>query len=46
LIGTPDMFRGVEKKIIIVAPIRNSQVEGLGMMQCEEYINLSLTRHT
>ena len=28
-IGTPDMFRGVEKDIIIVAQLRNSTVDGL-----------------
>jgi hypothetical protein len=28
-IGTPDMFRGVEKDIIIVAELRNSIVDGL-----------------
>jgi superfamily I DNA and/or RNA helicase len=28
-IGTPDMFRGVEKDIVIVAQLRNSIVDGL-----------------
>ena len=30
MIGTPEMFRGVEKDLIILCPLRNSQVEGLG----------------
>lgn len=29
-VGTPDMFRGVEKDIIIIAQLRNSIVDGLG----------------
>jgi len=31
-VGTPDMFRGVEKDIIIVAQLRNSVVDGLGQL--------------
>ena len=31
-IGTPDMFRGVEKDIIIVAELRNSVVDGLAQL--------------
>lgn len=30
LIGTPDMFRGVEKDLIIVSTLRNSVIDGLG----------------
>lgn len=29
-VGTPQMFRGVEKHIVIVCGLRNSQVDGLG----------------
>ena len=31
-IGTPDMFRGVEKEIIIVTSLRNSVIDGLGQL--------------
>ena len=44
MIGTVDMFRGVEKKIIIVSSLRNSQTEGLGLLGLNEYINLATTR--
>lgn len=29
-VGTPEMFRGIEKDIIIVAGLRNSIIDGLG----------------
>jgi superfamily I DNA and/or RNA helicase len=29
-VGTPDMFRGVEKDILIVVQLRNSTISGLG----------------
>jgi superfamily I DNA and/or RNA helicase len=36
------MFRGIEKDIIIVAPLRNSSVSGLG--QLGDFIKLAMTR--
>lgn len=44
MIGTPDMFRGVEKELIIISTLRNSVVDGLGYFDEMEYINLALTR--
>ena len=43
-VGTPDMFRGVEKDIIIVAQLRNSIVDGLGQFDREDYVRLAFTR--
>lgn len=43
-VGTPDMFRGVEKDIVIVTQLRNSVVEGLGQMDESEYVRLAMTR--
>ena len=43
-VGTPDMFRGVEKDIIIVAQLRNSIVDGLGQLDREEFVKLAFTR--
>jgi superfamily I DNA and/or RNA helicase len=43
-VGTPEMFRGVEKDIIIVAGVRNSIVDGLGQLDHAEYVKLALTR--
>lgn len=44
VIGTPDMFRGISKELIIIAPLRNSKQSGLGLLDNKEYINLALTR--
>lgn len=43
-VGTPNMFRGVEKDIIIIAQLRNSAVDGLGQMDQAEFVRLALTR--
>jgi AAA domain len=43
-IGTPDMFRGVEKDIIIVTHLRNSIVDGLAQFDQEEYVRLAFSR--
>ncbi len=43
-VGTPEMFRGVEKDIIIVTHLRNSVVDGLGYFDKEEYVKLALSR--
>ena len=44
MVGTPDMFRGVDKEIIIVAGVRNSQVDGLGAFEDPSAIQLLMTR--
>jgi len=38
------MFRGVEKEILIVAGVRNSQVDGLGAFEDSSMIHLLMTR--
>ncbi len=43
-VGTPDMFRGVEKDIIIVAQLRNSIVDGLGQFDDEHFVRLAFSR--
>eukprot|EP00347_Sterkiella_histriomuscorum_P020454 403337744 len=43
-VGTPQMFRGVEKHIIIVCGLRNSQVDGLGQLEDAQNIKLIMTR--
>jgi len=43
-VGTPDMFRGVEKDIIIVAQLRNSMVDGLGLLDREDFVRLAFSR--
>lgn len=43
-VGTPDMFRGVDKDIIIITGVRNSVVDGLGQLDEAEYVKLALTR--
>ncbi len=43
-VGTPDMFRGVEKDIIIVAPLRNSTVCGIGQFSSADFVKLAVSR--
>lgn len=43
-IGTPDMFRGVEKDIVIVSQLRNSTVDGLGQLDDGAFVKLALSR--
>ena len=43
-VGTPDMFRGVEKDIIILTSVRNSVVDGLGLFDQADLVKLALTR--
>lgn len=43
-VGTPQMFRGVEKHIIIVCGLRNSQVDGLGELDDPGNIKMVMTR--
>ncbi|CDW88819.1 splicing endonuclease positive effector [Stylonychia lemnae] len=43
-IGTTEMFRGVEKEIIIVTSLRNSVVDGLGSLEEPNMIKLAMTR--
>lgn len=43
-VGTPDMFRGVEKDIVILSMVRNSTVDGLGQLDDDGLVRLALTR--
>lgn len=43
-IGTADMFRGVEKEIIIVSNLRNSVVDGMGLLERSDMTQLVMTR--
>jgi hypothetical protein len=43
-VGTPDMFRGVEKELIIISSVRNSVVDGLGQFNSAELTKLAMTR--
>lgn len=43
-VGTPDMFQGVEKEIIIVCGVRNSVVEKLGLFEETSLIQLAMSR--
>ena len=43
-VGTPDMFRGVEKDIIIVSTLRNSMIDGIGQLDLNDYVRLAMTR--
>jgi hypothetical protein len=43
-VGTVDMFRGVDKEIIIVTNLRNSVVDGLGLLGHPDMILLAMTR--
>ena len=44
MIGTPDMYRGVHKDLIILAPMKNSKQQGIGLLNQSSFINLALTR--
>ncbi len=43
-VGTPEMFQGVEKEIIIVCGVRNSVVEKLGEFEDKDKILLTMSR--
>ena len=43
-IGTPDMFRGVEKDIVILSSLRNSTVDGLAQLDDAAFVKLAFSR--
>jgi hypothetical protein len=43
-IGTPDMFRGVEKDIVILSSLRNSAVDGLAQLDDPGFVKLAFSR--
>jgi hypothetical protein len=43
-IGTPDMFRGVEKDIVILSSLRNSIVDGMAQLDEAGFIKLAFSR--
>jgi superfamily I DNA and/or RNA helicase len=44
MIGTPDMFRGIQRDLIIVSSLRNSVIDGLGYFNDADFINLAASR--